>query len=78
MAKVIAETTDGFLVEMSRADAKRVSADVNITVGDDFELPAIYNKLAWIGNNKQKIQQLSSELRGYAAGLDNVLNVAGI
>ena len=78
MAKITAQTQDGFLVEMSNLEAKRVFADADISVGKEANLAVIYNKLAWMKNNIVKFRALAAAFRQNADNLDAALDLSGV
>jgi hypothetical protein len=78
MAKITAQTQDGFLVEMSNLEAKRVFADSTIQVGKEANLAVIYNKLQWLKNNLPKFRALTAAFRQNADNLDAALDLSGV
>jgi hypothetical protein len=78
MAKITAQTQDGFLVEMSNLEAKRVFADATIQVGKEANLAVIYGKLIWLKNNLPKFRSLGDSMRNMADNLDAALDISGV
>jgi hypothetical protein len=78
MAKVHSQTADGYMVEMSALEAKKVFASTSITIGQETNLAVIYNKLVWLKNNIVKFRALSSAMRNQADNLDAALDLSGV
>lgn len=78
MAKITAQTQDGFLVEMTNLEAKRVFADSTVEVGKEASLAVIYNKLVWLKNNITKFRALADAFRQNADNLDVALDLSGV
>jgi hypothetical protein len=78
MAKVLGTTQGGLLIEVTKQEAKKISANSNIKEGDEFNVSSVYHKVEWIGNNKPKLNKLSDDLRTMADGLDNAITVSEI
>jgi hypothetical protein len=78
MAKITGQTQDGYLVEMTALEAKRVFADATIQVGKEANLAVIYNKLAWLKKNLPKFRALTAAFRNHADNLDAALDMSGV
>lgn len=74
MATVIANTKDGVLVEMIKADLAKISDSQASNIGDVFNIAPIYNRMTEIEAAQLKLKTLSNHLKTYADNIDTMAN----
>jgi exosome complex RNA-binding protein Rrp4 len=78
MAKITGTTEDGYLVQMSETEVKRVFATKTPVPGMEVNLNVIYNQLVWLMNNKTKLRTFADALRNSADNLEAAVNTADV
>jgi hypothetical protein len=78
MATITGTTSDGFLVQMSDTEVKRVFATKTPTAGMEVNINVIYNQLVWLMNNKAKLRTFADALRNSADNLEAAVNTADV
>jgi hypothetical protein len=61
--KLIASTPDGFIADISRAEAMRLSGTGQPTVGDTFNPLTLLNRAQWLTRQADALEQLEENLR---------------
>jgi len=78
MAKVIAQTqTNTVLVEMTVADARKISGNTSLKLGDEFEISPLYNAITKIQHQKAKLLSIANQLENAGQSLKAAVNSLG-
>ena len=77
MATIIAETDDGYIVEMSDVESRRVFAGKKLKEKKKEDIAKIYKRFDWLENSSSTVIDISNQLMQIAENLKTLAESIG-